>query len=46
MYLLERGAEIHVFQELMGHSNLNITKVYTHVPKRWLGCHSLANRVS
>jgi site-specific recombinase XerD len=46
MHLLEQGAEIRAIQELMGHSNLNITKVYNHVPKRWLGCHSRANRVS
>jgi len=32
--LLERGQDIRTIRELMGHSDLNTTMIYTHVLKR------------
>ena len=36
-HLLEDGVDLRYIQELMGHTNTNMTQWYTHVGKRALG---------
>jgi integron integrase len=45
-HMLESGADIRTVQELMGHTNVRTTMIYTHsFPGGWLGVRSPADRL-
>ena len=42
-HLLENGADLRIIQELLGHTSLNATQVYTHVTEREMQSEYLAS---